>query len=708
MRKQIGLLIVFVTSLLLTMACANIGTPDGGPYDETPPKVVRTSPTFGATKAKHKKIVLEFDENIKLDNASEKVVVSPPQLNAPEISAMGKRITVELMDSLQPDMTYTIDFADAIEDNNEGNPMGDYAFTFSTGERLDTFQVSGNVLNAQDLEPIKGILVGLYTVGDSAHTDELPDSVFRTRPLERISRTDSRGHFIIKGLNPQKRYRVFALQDQDQDYRYSQQSEMVAFNNRILTLSAKPDIRPDTIWHDSIYYDSIIMKPYTHFYPDDITLLAFKTEKTNRAFIKYERQQPEKFTLFFSAPDDSIKPRIEGLNFNAENAFVEEQNGHNDTISYWIRDSLLYQQDTLSIRLVYRATDTLGTLVESVDTLDLLPRTPYARILKQKAQEWEDYAKEYIKTAKQEMKAKQYEEEKEEEEQTNPVGDDPKNTKKKKNKKSRKINDEDIEVPPMPEKFLELRTSNGTFDPDQNFDLQFQTPIDTFYLDKIHFSQVVDSDTIAAPFVLKRLPRELSKFRLFAEWRPDHQYILKTDTGAFVDIYAMRAEENKRTLKIKALNTYATLFVHLQNTPEGAIVSLLNSSGKVVKQQKSKQGQADFYFINPGTYYLSMFIDSNADGEWTTGDYDAGLQPEAVYFYPGAFNLKADWEISQSWNPLATPVTKQKPGRITKQKPEKEKTIKNRNAERNRNKNNGNRNNSGSSSNSYGGGQITY
>ena len=221
--QSLHALVLVLVGLVILVACANIGTPDGGPYDETPPKIVRTSPKFAATKSKAKKIVLEFDENIKLDNPMEKVVVSPPQLNMPEISSSGKRITVELEDTLIPNTTYTIDFADAIEDNNEGNPMGDYAFTFSTGEIIDTFQVSGYVLNAQDLEPIKGIVVGLYaleadsTMSDAEADKTLPDSVFRTLPLERISRTDSRGHFFIKGLNKDTRYRVFALKDVDFD-----------------------------------------------------------------------------------------------------------------------------------------------------------------------------------------------------------------------------------------------------------------------------------------------------------------------------------------------------------------------------------------------------------------------------------------------------------------------------------------------------------
>lgn len=117
-------------------------------------------------------------------------------------------------------MTYTIDFSDAISDNNEGNPLGNYTFTFSTGEQIDTFEVAGNVLDASNLEPVKGILVGLY--------DDLSDSVFKTKPLMRVSRTDGRGRFVIKGVAPGE-YRVYALQDADGNYTFNQKSEMINF-----------------------------------------------------------------------------------------------------------------------------------------------------------------------------------------------------------------------------------------------------------------------------------------------------------------------------------------------------------------------------------------------------------------------------------------------------------------------------------------------
>ena len=120
-------------TVLLLVSCARMGQPDGGWYDETPPKVISTSPKEGSTQVRSRKIYINFNEFIKLDNATEKVVVSPPQLEAPEIKSQGKRIVVELKDGLKPNATYTIDFSDAISDNNEGNPLGNYTYSFSTG-----------------------------------------------------------------------------------------------------------------------------------------------------------------------------------------------------------------------------------------------------------------------------------------------------------------------------------------------------------------------------------------------------------------------------------------------------------------------------------------------------------------------------------------------------------------------------------------------
>ncbi|MBQ8455459.1 MAG: Ig-like domain-containing protein, partial [Bacteroidaceae bacterium] len=255
--------------LLLLAACASIGSPDGGIFDEIPPKVVATYPAERSTGNNVRKMQIRFNEYIKLENANEKVIVSPPQIEPANIRADGKSVKITLYDTLQANTTYTIDFSDAIVDNNEGNPMGYYTYSFSTGEEIDTMEVAGAVLNAADMEPVKGMLVGLYSL-DSLYND----SILRNKPFSRVSRTNGSGRFCIKGIKPGK-YRAFALEDKDGDFIFSQKSERIAFLQDTITTSCKWDVRMDTIWRDSTHFDSIRVVPYVHYFPDNLVLNAF-------------------------------------------------------------------------------------------------------------------------------------------------------------------------------------------------------------------------------------------------------------------------------------------------------------------------------------------------------------------------------------------------------------------------------------------------
>lgn len=381
-KKKITKALCFAILTILVYACASMGNPQGGPYDETPPKVVRSNPDNKTINNKQKRISLLFDEYIKLENASEKIVVSPPQKEMPEIRTEGKRIDIELFDSLQPNTTYTIDFGDAIVDNNEGNPMGQYTYSFSTGSEIDTMEVSGNVLNAEDLEPIKGILVGLHR-----ETDE---KALRTKAFLRVARTNGSGFFNIKGIAP-GRYHIFALQDADGDFLFNQKSEQIAFDTTVVVPYSTPDVRNDTVWHDSTHIDSIRYVPYTKFLPNDIVLRAFKEAGQDLHLLKIERPVPNRFTVYFTAPSDTL-PVIKGFNFNPETAFLLEASEHKDTLTYWIKDTLTANLDTLKFSLTYLDTDTLGQLVLRTDSQELAAKKSRERIekeLKEKIEKWE-------------------------------------------------------------------------------------------------------------------------------------------------------------------------------------------------------------------------------------------------------------------------------------------------------------------------------
>lgn len=638
---------LLLLTLTLVAACARMGNPDGGWYDETPPRVVGASPAEKATGVKTRKLHIRFNEFIKIENATENVVVSPPQLESPDIKAGGKSIDIELKDSLKANTTYTVDFSDAITDNNEGNPLGNYTYSFSTGEHIDTMEVSGWVLAAENLEPVKGILVGLYA--------NLADSAFRTQPMLRVAKTDGRGHFVIRGIAPGK-YRVYALQDVDGDYHLTQKGEQMAFNREVIVPSSKPDVRQDTLWRDSLRIDSISRVGYTHFLPDNIMLRAFTHVQTDRFFTKAERTLPECFSLVFTAGSNEL-PQLRGLNFNnAERAFIVMPTAKKDTITYWIKDSALINQDTLRMQMQYWSTDTTGQLRMKQDTIEVLAKTPYAKRLKEKQKKAEEWKKAQDKAQKK---------------------------------------GEPFETIMRPEALKVEVKVNNSIAPDENVRIELPTPLQSLDSTKVHLYSKRDTLWYEARYRLR--VREgadslapvgtnlLHKrwLELQAEWKPGVEYSFELDSLALTDIYGTTSGKIKQGFKVREDKEFATLAVSLTAlTDSNVVVQLLNGQDAVVKQTRALAGTANFYYLQPATYYLRLFVDRNGNGRWDTGDFYRGEEPETVYYFLEEIECKANWDATRTWNPTAKPLNEQKPGKITKQKPDKGKSIKRRNRER--------------------------
>ena len=609
-----------VTLVVMLYSCASIGRPDGGPYDETPPRFIGSTPAAGALNNQRTKVSLLFDEFIKLEKATEKVVVSPPQVQQPEIKASGKRIQVNLLDSLKANTTYTIDFSDAIVDNNEGNPLGNFTFTCSTGPQIDTMEVSGQVLDASNLEPIKGILVGLHS--------NLNDSAFTKLPFDRVARTDSRGRFSIRGVAPGK-YRIYGLMDADQTFTFNQKSEVIAFNDSLVIPRMEERIRMDTAWVDSLTYDTIVERKYMHYLPDDLILRAFKEFNYSQYLIKSERLVPQKFTFYFAGQADTL-PTLKGLNFDERDAFVIEKNPRNDTIHYWVKDSLLFKQDTLAISLTYLYTDTLNQLVSRTDTLNLVSKQKYKK-------------------------------------------EEPEKKKKKKKK--------DEEDEPEPTKFLPVNVgAPSSMDVYGSISLTFDEPIARFDSAAIHLKEKVDTLWKDIPFEFEQDSLNLKRFNLYYDWEPGNEYEFSVDSTAFHGIYGLFTDKIKQGFKVRKLEEYASITFLVTGADSTAFVELLDAQDKVVRRRRlTDGGYADFYFLNPGKYCARLVNDRNGNGIWDTGNFEKGEQPEEVYYYNMILEPKANWDLDkQSWDIHAIPLDKQKLDELKKQKPDEDKKKKDR------------------------------
>lgn len=608
-REFFFLLICILFLICMLYACASVGSPQGGPIDETPPRFVRSTPAPNALNVTSQRIEIEFDELITLENPMEGVIVTPPQMQFPVIKAVGRKVVIELKDSLQPNMTYTIDFGNTIADNNEKNVLENFTFAFSTGDVVDSLVVSGALLYAANLEPMPGILVGLHR--------DLSDTAFTQLPFFRTSKTGERGRFWIRNIAPGT-YQVRALNDLNRDYRFDQPGEEIAFLDSFVTPSYIPSIKIDTIWKDSLTVDTIIETHYNRFVPDDVVLFLFKENFSRQYLRKAERTEPRIFALTFNAPVEEL-PDIRFLNAPAQEDFaVLEVTEGGSTLRYWLRDSLVYRQDTLDVEVSYLKSDTANLMVMNTDTFSL-----------------------FVKKPKQQSKKKD----------------------SKKDKEEEKID------------FLGITVSaSSTFEVFDTLKVRFSEPLAYFDSSHLVLRQRVDSvrwDTV--PFRVLKSDVDPMLFQLLRRWDYDKEYKLTIDSAIFTSMYGKWNDKLETTFKTRPEDSYGHLYFNVSGVEGPGFGQLLDASDKPVRQAPLKDGGLLFMNLKPSKYYLRYIVDSNDNGVWDTGQYDIRRQPEQVFYYHTYIEVPQNWRIEQNWDVREVPITQQKPLEITKNKPKERK-----------------------------------
>lgn len=608
-----------VAAVLLLAAinsCASIGTPSGGPRDYTPPVYKGSTPKQNQTNVKSGKIEIEFDEILQLDNPSENVVISPPQKEMPKISSIGRKISIELLDSLIPNTTYAIDFGDAIKDNNEGNILSGFSLAFSTGDKTDSLQIAGTVLNAADLEPITGMTIGIHS--------DTTDTALSTKPFERISRSDAFGKFTIRNLTPGK-YRIYGLKDADRSYTYNNASEDIAFSKEIIVPTAEGSIVTDTLKITEVKdgkettRDSVVTRNTTVFRPDSILLLAFNQGKEALYLSKTDRQERRRFTIIFSTATDSL-PELEPLNFtpSVPDWYILERTVRNDTLNYWIKDSAIYNMDTLAFAARYKASDTLMNITDHRDTLEFLARK-----------------------------------------ETRPAGDNAAGRRRRRNNADT-VTVKHMEISPRVNAATEVYAMPR---------FVFDQPVRRIDTSAVHLEIKEDSTwTEVKGFRFHADSLSPRTYILENPWKFAGEYKFTIDSLGAEGIYGEYTKGLSQKIKIRKSEEYSNLYIETKGVESGAFIELLNKSDKPVRYATVRNGGAEFVFVQPGTYYARLVIDSDGNRKFTSGEYPV-RQPEKVYYYNNPIELKPNWDVEQTWDVYAIPVERQKPYEIVKNKP---------------------------------------
>ena len=612
--KQLRMLLAMIAAVMLA-ACANMGRPEGGPRDELPPVYVRSNPAMGQLNVNNNRIHIDFDENIALDDAMNKIVVSPAQRTTPAISSNGRRLTIELRDTLLPNTTYTIDCADAVKDLNEGNVLDGFAMDFSTGDTIDTLRISGMVFEARTLEPAQGMLVGVYS--------NLSDTAISTLPFERITKTNQLGQFTLRNLK-EGTYRIFALKDVNRDYHWDR-SEDVAFYDVTISPSSMPITVTDTLTRQNGERDSLVTRDATRFLPDDILLTWFNEGYTSQYLKDYKRSERNKITFQFSTKADTL-PIIKLLNTHRAGEEISawsmlDASPTLDTLTYWISDTSLVALDSITLETRYLRTDTNDELTWTADTLKFNIRS----------------------------------------------------VKKKEPKKKKKDDEKEDSVPKIPH--MELRVTSGSSQElNRGLIVTGSTPIVDFDTTAVSFE--VQVDTVWYPIIrpsFSRLdPLKPMTYTAPYQWEEGTKYRLTIDSAAVTDLYGLVNERIVHEFTTKKSDDYSTVIFNITGLDSiPAVVEVLNSSDKPVGTARVIDNSATIGYLTPGSYYARLYLDADGNGEWTTGSLSDSIQrqPEEVYYYPKRFNLKKNWTIEQNWDINELPVDQQKPQEIKKNKP---------------------------------------
>ena len=661
-----------VQAALCLRACANKGMgPQGGPKDTTPPDILNVTPANGSVNFSGNTIVIQCNEYLQMKDAANQVLMSPPQRRTPTVKALGKKVVVTFEEPLRDSTTYLIDFGKSICDLNEGNPIESYAYAFSTGPQIDTLQMSGVLINAENLNPISDMLIGIH--------DDLRDSAFLNKVFVSIARTDEKGHFTLRNLHAGK-YHIYALNDISKDYVY-QPGEGLAFSDSLFipiaidtfvidvpeqktdslpldslpqdsaairlpadTFPEKNDSLPaqsnaiaivlpadssvasvdssaivlpaDSVLPDSLQADTVVqLKKITRYEPSNILLRYFEENKRKMYFVRCLREEPHFFRLLFASPQDSM-PRFDSL----PPSYIQSSQGM-DTITVWLQDSAYIKQDTIEFGMTYQLTDSVYNIRWQTDTIAAIYRAPKL-------------------TAQQEA-ARKREKEK------------------------------------APKPVLEIKNNaSSSFDIYQPLKLTFAWPLEKWESDSLRLWHLLplaegsdpnaerQKDTVDFEFV--KLDSCGSQFAIKVAWEAGQQYELEIDSAAFTSIYGVSSDKQVLKLGIKSLDEYATLIMKIQPFNPNMMIQVLSEKDEPVRTLRAQVEGTRFEYLKPESFYVRIYEDLNGDSVWTTGDWLKHRQPEPVYYFDRKLTLKANWDFEETFNYLEKAVLEQKPQELRK------------------------------------------
>ena len=555
--------------LIFPPSCANTSTPpEGGPKDTLAPVLVEVVPPLNSvhhpTDIRHSSVSFEFDEYVVLNNPNSFIFLSPPQAKPPTAKIKGKKVVVSFTEPLDSSQTYSLSLGEAIKDNNEGNPFPPYTHSFSTGSYVDSLFVSGNIVEASTMLPMSNMTV-LF------HTDLSDSAVYKVRPRA-AAKSDLWGYFTVRNLPVDSVYRVYAIQDLNNNSIYDPDQEMVAFLDTLVIPSSvmRPGM-PELVTVEMTDTAACQARPA------QISLSMFKEVSQRQLLRARERVSRRQMYLKFAAPYPQIDSMI--LDGIPQDRLILERNFYRDSITIWINDQGTVP-DTLQMRLSYmRTDDTLNILVPVTDTIKMI--RPKGKMVENR---WGEMVEEADTLAAYEVDAS-----------------------------PEKIDQEGI--------IIEFESP------------MIQTPFDSITImskntreQTAQASFTVERDTAnIRRYVLRMKDRLISGY----------EYTLRIPDSLFLDIDGIYCDSLVKTFSLPQDENLSSLTVETSNVHEKYMVELVDEKRTNVYRTYHIDSAAvlSFPYLKAGRYSLRITEDKNGNGQIDTGDLLEHRQPEKVMMF---------------------------------------------------------------------------
>ena len=293
------------------IGCAKRGTPDGGPKDEDPPIFIRSQPPNNSSNFDSENIRIYFDEYIKLEKINSQLIVSPPIEKSgysifPQ-SGASKFIDIDLKDSLQKNSTYSFNFGQALVDNNEGNPLPFFKYVFSTGNYIDSLNISGNIRDSYNKDTDEFITAMLYPI-DSLYNDSI---IYNGKPLY-VSNTLDSTNFNFTNLK-KGIYKLVAIKDYNNNYKYDPLTEKIAFNQTLVSIPT------DSLFDLKIFKESPEFKIFKPFQNDENKINFGFQGDTENLDIEIENEFYLNSVITFDKEKDTLYVWLENSDYDSLN-----------------------------------------------------------------------------------------------------------------------------------------------------------------------------------------------------------------------------------------------------------------------------------------------------------------------------------------------------------------------------------------------------